>query len=182
MSSNRRVSGELSISQYRVVRHLHSLGKIIRQCLIVPLVNKILQNFDSPKCIYIYIYILGFMYTYCKIFDSPKYIYIERNIHKYIYIYIYIYIYRRGSFLYLSFLVWLLYFFFCFCFFFFFSFLHIFLLFVPQCFYRPDCQSCQIITHHALDSLGRSLGRVGDCAARDNMAAMTSNDFKLAGK
>ena len=40
-----RVSGELGISKYSLVHHLHDLIKSIHSCWIVPIINKILQNF-----------------------------------------------------------------------------------------------------------------------------------------
>ena len=48
VSCIQRVSGELDISQFSVVRHLHDLGKSTWSCQIVLQVIKTLTIFDSP--------------------------------------------------------------------------------------------------------------------------------------
>ena len=49
VSSTRRVSGELSLSQSSVVFHIHDLSKYIKSCRIMFHITKILQNFHLLK-------------------------------------------------------------------------------------------------------------------------------------
>ena len=48
VSSTRRVSGELGISQSNIIHHLHDHSKSIWSCWILPHITKILQNFWLP--------------------------------------------------------------------------------------------------------------------------------------